>query len=92
MRCAIALLVTAALGAGTVGPLAPTAVASAAGASVMDQQPEAQPPQPSAAPEQDDAEITSAGWANILWILVVLVLGVAFVWLAMAGLRTRTRE
>jgi hypothetical protein len=94
MRFAIALLVTVALGTGTVGPLTPTTPASAAAASVIDQQPEAQPQQPSAAPEsqQDDAEITSAGWANILWIVVVLVLGVAFVWLAMAGLRTRTRE
>jgi heme/copper-type cytochrome/quinol oxidase subunit 2 len=91
MRFARALLVTFAVGTTTLG-LAGPAGAAAADASIMLQQPESQPQQPTAgSPEQDESEITSAGWANIIWIVVVLVLGVAFVWLAMAGLRARTR-
>ena len=90
MRVAIAMLVAVLLGA----PLAPVTVqAASAGGLLEQQQPTAQPQQQTApAAQQDDADITSAGWANILWIVVVLVVGVAFVWLAMVGLRTRTRE
>jgi hypothetical protein len=93
MRVATVLLVLLAFGAGTLGGLTPATQLVAADASYLQQQPEAQPQQPTTpAAQQDDAEITSAGWANILWIVIVLVLAVAFVGLAMVGLRARTRE
>jgi amino acid transporter len=92
MRVAAVLLVLLAFGAGMFGGVTPATQLVAADASFLQQQPEAQP-QPTTPPaQQDDAEITSAGWANILWIVIVLVLAVAFVWLAMVGLRSRTRE
>ena len=64
----------------------------AAAAVMTDQQPAAQPQQPSSTVPQEDDGMTSAGWANVLWIVIVVVAGAAFVWLAMMSLRSRSRE
>ena len=60
-------------------------------------QPDGQPTQPRApesatTSETQGTEMTSAGWANVLWIAVALVLAVVFVGLAMVGMRSKTRQ
>jgi hypothetical protein len=92
MRSLLVLLVLLVLGFSASEGRVPAAHAMEAGASLLDQQPDSQPQQPVTSPAEDDGGMTSAGWANVLWIVVILVLAVAFVWLAMAGLRSRTRE
>ena len=50
-----------------------------------------QPAPTTDASQPDDEGITSAGWGNILFIVIAVVAGVAFVALAMLGLRGSKR-
>lgn len=88
MRVVTVLLVAVMSAAGVAGTM-PIQLEAVAVASTLEQQPQ-QPVGPST--QQDEEGLTTAGWANVIWIVLTLVLGVAFVWLAMAGLRSRSRE
>ena len=50
-----------------------------------------QPAPTTDASQPDDEGITSAGWGNILFIVIAVVAAVAFVALAMLGLRRSNR-